>query len=66
MKNREVLWPLLSFYIKKTHLTLLRMPNNETAKYKSFCVFRKKKKKKKKKKKRNQGIRTKLNGEILP
>ena len=72
MKNREVLWPLLSFYIKKTHLTLLRMPNNETARYKSFCVFiklkisLKKKKKKKKKKKRNQGIRTKLNGEILP
>ena len=55
MKNREVLWPLLSFYIKKTHLTLLRMPNNETARYKSFCFFKKlnndlKKKKKKKKK----------------
>ena len=29
-------------------------------------MLEKKKKKKKKKKKRNQGIRTKLNGEILP
>ena len=60
MKNREVLWPLLSFYIKKTHLTLLRMPNNETARYKSFCFFLKlnnvlKKKKKKKKKKEIKG-----------